>query len=122
MAVQNFFELGVWQEAHKTTLDIYTITKQFPIDEAGALVPQVRRAASLLPVHIVQGLERCFLREKIKSFHSARECGAELQNFVILAQDLAYITEDDAIQIFTQLDVLRSMLTKIIRAIGELKK
>ena len=54
----DFRKLEAWQEAHHLTLDLYRITRGFPVDERFGLVSQVRRAAVSVGSNIAEGTGR----------------------------------------------------------------
>jgi len=51
----NFEKLKVWQEAVKLTEVVYSFLKKFPKEERFALVDQLRRAVTSIPLNIAEG-------------------------------------------------------------------
>jgi four helix bundle protein len=49
--MRDFRELKVWEKAHRLTLQVYRITKNFPSDERFGLTVQLRRAAASVPTN-----------------------------------------------------------------------
>jgi four helix bundle protein len=95
MSVKSFTDLVVWQEAHKLVLMIYTMTKDFPETEKYGLVSQMRRAAVSVSANIAEGFKRFGIPEKIRFFNIADCSLEELKYFLILSEDLKYITLKD---------------------------
>jgi len=56
--LKDFYNLKVWEKAHKLTLLIYLVTKDFPRDETYALTNQMRRSSSSIPTNIAEGCGR----------------------------------------------------------------
>jgi len=56
--VKDFKDLKVWAMAHRVTLDVYMLTKQFPREELYGLTSQIRRAASSVAANIAEGCGR----------------------------------------------------------------
>jgi len=52
--MRDFRELKVWEKAHRLTLQVYRITKNFPSDERFGLTVQLRRAAASVPTNIAE--------------------------------------------------------------------
>ena len=48
-------DLKVWKYSIQFVKEIYTISKQFPVDERYALISQIRRAAVSVPSNIAEG-------------------------------------------------------------------
>lgn len=56
--MENFKKLKVWLKAHKLTLEVYLITKNFPKTEQFSLVSQMRRASISVVANIVECSKR----------------------------------------------------------------
>ncbi|MEI6633892.1 MAG: four helix bundle protein [Chlamydiota bacterium] len=50
-----FRDIKVWQKAHELVLEIYKVTKRFPIEEKYGLTAQLRRSAASVATNIVEG-------------------------------------------------------------------
>ena len=53
--MRDFRKLKVWEKAHRLTLQVYRITKDFPSDEQFGLTVELRRAMSSVPTNIAEG-------------------------------------------------------------------
>lgn len=94
--IKNFYDLKVWQDAHRLVVEVYKITKNFPKEEQYGLISQMRRAASSITANIAEGFGRFHYREKIKFYQQARTSATELQDHIFLSQDLEYLTKEKA--------------------------
>ncbi|MCK5545095.1 MAG: four helix bundle protein, partial [Desulfobulbaceae bacterium] len=61
--MRDFRDLKVWEKAHRLTLEVYRITKNFPSDERFGLTVQLRRATASVPTNIAEGCGRHSERE-----------------------------------------------------------
>ena len=52
--MRDFRDLQVWQKAHRLTLDVYRVTKDFPSDERFGLIAQLRRSAASVPANVAE--------------------------------------------------------------------
>jgi hypothetical protein len=52
--MKDFRDLRVWEKAHKLTLEIYTLTTQFPRHELYGLTSQTRRWAVSIGANIAE--------------------------------------------------------------------
>ncbi len=50
--MKNFRDLKVWEKAHKLTLDVYRLTRDFPREEVYGITSQIRRASSSIPAKL----------------------------------------------------------------------
>lgn len=92
--ITSFTKLRAWQEGHKLVLLIYKITRGFPKDEQFALVPQMRRAVISLTSNIAEGFTRKSYKEKIQFYYMALSSLTEIQNQLIAARDIKYLTKE----------------------------
>ena len=90
--IRSFTDLQAWKEGHKLVLLIYEITKKFPKDELFSLVNQMRRSAVSITSNIAEGFSRRSYKEKMQFYYTAQGSLTELQNQLIIARDVGYIT------------------------------
>ena len=113
-AIDDFTDLIAWKKAHKLVLAIYNITKTFPKPELYALTSQLRRAASSITANIAEGYARFYFKEKIRFYLNTRGSAAEVQNFLLLAKDLEYINENEAITLVDEVIEIRKIISGLI--------
>lgn len=89
--IKTFQELKVWQRAHQLVLEIYEITKKFPTEERYALANQVRRAVVSVASNIVEGFNRCSIRDSVHFYTIARASLEEVKYQLLVARDLGYL-------------------------------
>lgn len=92
--ISSFTDLDAWKEAHKLVLVIYKITRTFPKEEIFGLVSQMRRCAVSITSNIAEGFSRQTYKEKIQFYFIARGSVTELQNQLLIARDVGFITSD----------------------------
>lgn len=90
--IRNFTDLEAWQVSHRLTLFVYKLTKSYPREEIFSLVSQSRRAASSVGANIAEGFGRNTRKDKVHFYTMARGSLTELQNHLLLARDLKYIS------------------------------
>jgi len=93
--IKHFTDLIAWQKNHQLVLEIYKITKKFPKDELFGLTSQIRRAVVSITSNIAEGYGRYYFKEKIRFYTISRGSSTEVQNHLIIAKDLGYITEEE---------------------------
>lgn len=98
--IKTFTDLNAWKEGHKLVLQIYSVTKKFPKDEIFALVSQMRRCAVSITSNIAEGFGRNTSKEKSYFYFIAQGSISELQNQLIIAKDVGYISESEFQEIY----------------------
>lgn len=108
--IKTFRDLNVWQKAHNLVLNIYKITKSFPMEERYGLVAQLRRSAASIPTNIVEGFKRKSKKDYAHFINVADASLEETEYHIILAKDLGYIKEKD----FNRLNDLCNEIGKML--------
>lgn len=92
---QTFQDLFVWQKAHKLTLEIYQITKDFPREEIYGLTSQMRRAAVSVSANIAEGYKKRGKLDKARFLNISEGSLNEIKYYLILSRDLKYLNTQD---------------------------
>ena len=88
--------------------------ENLPKPELYALTSQLRRAASSITANIAEGYTRFYFKEKIRFYLNTRGSAAEVQNFLLLAKDLEYINENEAITLVDEVIEIRKIISGLI--------
>jgi four helix bundle protein len=94
-AEKGFRKLLVWQRAHQWVLLIYKLTEKFPRHETFGLTSQMRRAAVSVAANTAEGYAAGGKGQFGRYLDIAQGSLAEVEYYLILAQDLKYITQAD---------------------------
>lgn len=113
--MRDFRKYGVWEQSHKLVLELYRLTKSFPVDEKFGLVAQIRRAVVSVPTNICEGCgktsEKDFARFLGISFGSCQE----VEYLTLLSRDLGFM------DIYSY-DLIQSEITSIKKQLYHLIK
>lgn len=112
MLIQKFNDLHVWQNAHKLTLKIYLLTKNFPKEELFGLVSQMRRSSVSICANIAEG-QRKQTKDFCRYLQIALGSLEETKYYLILGLDLNYIKNDDYKVLFEEAEKISCMLTSL---------
>lgn len=89
---KGFRKLLVWQKAHQLVLQVYKHTEKFPRNETFGLTAQMRRAIVSVPANIAEGYAAVGKGQFGRYLDIAQGSLAEVEYYLILAQDLTYIS------------------------------
>src|SRR3990167_5600783 len=92
--IKSFKDLNVWKEGHRLVVEIYRITNGFPREESFGLTNQIRRASISITSNIAEGFSRRSLKEKYRFYAMALGSLTEVQNQLIIASDVKYLSND----------------------------
>ena len=93
--IREFTDLEVWRRGHKLVIKIYSVTKKYPGEEKYTLVTQTIRAAGSITANIAEGFSRYYYKDRARFYYNSRGSISELQNHLIVAKDLKYITQGE---------------------------
>lgn len=116
--IQNFTDLIAWQKGHELVLRIYKITIQFPRIEAYALADQMRRAVVSITSNVAEGFSRKSNKEKTQFYYIALGSLTEIQNQLLIAKDLDYITKLEFESVIEQTILVKKLLSGLIRSLN----
>ena len=117
MTIQKFTQLTAWKESHKLVLLTYQTTNRFPAKEKFVLVPQMNRCVISISSNIAEGFTRQGNKEKIQFYYMAKASLTELENQLIIANDLGYVSKDNFQLLTKQFELVGKLITGLIRSI-----
>lgn len=114
--IKSFTDLNVWKESHKLVLAIYKTTKLFPKEETFGLIIQMRRAAVSITSNIAEGFSRNGKKEKVQFYYIALGSLTELQNQLLIAKDLSYLSLKEFNELANQTVTVNKLLSGFIKS------
>jgi four helix bundle protein len=115
--MQSFRKLIVWEKAHHLTLDIYSVTKEFPGTEMYGLTSQLRRASSSVPTNLAEGAGKLSDLDFRKYVSVAFGSAHEVEYLLLLSRELSYMHEEDYIKLNDQVEEVKRMLAGLINSL-----
>jgi len=113
--LKSFTDLNAWREGHKLVLEIYKITKRFPNEEQFGLTSQLRRAVISFTSNIAEGFSRNSYKEKLQFYSMALGSLTEIQNQLLVARDIGYITKEEFDKIAEQTVTISKLTNGLIK-------
>jgi len=113
--IKSFTDLNAWKEAHLLVLEIYKITGNFPKEEQFGLTNQIRRAVVSITSNIAEGFSRSSYKEKSQFYSMALGSLTEVQNQLLIARDLRYITPEEFSSLANKTITVSKLLNGLIK-------
>ena len=113
--MSNHRTLKVWKNGRALVVRIYRATDRFPREERFGLTEQMRKAASSIPCNIAEGHGRWTRRDCRNFLYIARGSAFELDTQLYLAEDLGWMTPDEARALRDSTVEIAKMLSGLIR-------
>jgi four helix bundle protein len=115
----SFKDLRLWHQAMGFVVDVYRSTAKFPKHELYGLSQQLRRAAVSVPSNIAEGKGHRSDREFGRFLFHARGSLLEVQTQLMIAQELHYLTADEAKNLLASSDTIGRSLNSLINSLRE---
>jgi four helix bundle protein len=111
---KTFQDLVVWHKAHKFVMAAYRFSEGFPKSETYGLSAQLRRAAGSIPANIAEGFRKRGRPDKARYMNTAEGSVEECRNYLILAQDLGYGSNEELRKSLEEVSRLLNAYSKAI--------
>ena len=119
--MNSYKDLVVWPKAIDLSIDIYSLTKDFPKEEMYGLVSQIRRSAVSIPSNIAEGQARKYHQQFSHFLSIAQGSLAELETQIIISMRLGYVTGDQK-DLFDTMHSIGKMITRLKQNLTQEKK
>ena len=116
--MSDYRQLEVWRKAHAVTMEIYALTKSFPIEERFGLVTQMRRAAVSIGANIAEGRGRRGDPEFGRFIRIALGSAYELQYELLVAADAGFIPREKYEHFHRELERIGKMLWSLLERVN----
>ena len=115
--MSDYANLEVWKRAHVLTVRLYRETEHFPKTELFALTSQIRRAASSIGANLAEGCGRAGDGDLHRYITIAVGSSSELDYHLLLARDLAYLSNSSAAELREENGEISRMLKGLLQAV-----
>jgi four helix bundle protein len=117
-----FEKLDVWQISRLFVKDLYMTSRHFPNEEKFGLTGQIRRAAISIPANIAEGFSRNTNKDKAHFINIAYASAMEVLNFLILSNDLEYLSNIDLLRLRLQIEMITNKLNALHKTLIKVKE
>jgi len=114
--IRSFTDLDAWKEGHKLVLMVYRVTKTFPKEEIFGLSSQMRRCVVSITSNIAEGFSRQSYKEKIQFYSIALGSTTELQNQLLVARDVGYLSKKEFQKTAEQSVIVHKIVNGLIKS------
>ena len=114
---KSFTDLIVWQKAHEFVLEVYKVTRDYPMEERFALCSQFQRAAVSIPANIAEGYKKLSKADKLRFLNISQGSLEECRYYIILSSDLSYISVKTNNELTGTLEEVSKLLNSYIRGV-----
>jgi len=112
-------KLEAWKQSMDLVIEIYNVTKEFPIQEIYGITNQLRRAAVSIPSNIAEGAARNTKKEFMNFLHVAQASLRELDTQIEIANRLGFIDTKCLQSLNGKMEPVDKMITGLIRHLSK---
>ncbi|MBC8461805.1 MAG: four helix bundle protein [Bacteroidales bacterium] len=112
-AIKSFRDLSVYQLAFSTAMEIFHLTKEFPMEEKYSLTDQIRRASRSICSNIAEGwYKRRYPAAFICKLTDSISEAAETQTWLEFSLNCNYIDKNKYVELFEKYEhIIAQLLT-----------
>jgi four helix bundle protein len=111
MGAKDFRELRVYQSAFELAVEIYTLSKGFPVEERYSLTDQIRRSSRSVAANIAEAWrKRRYSNSFVSKLSDADAEAAETSVWLDFAREFGLLTEEQFARLFDRYDHVCSQL------------
>jgi four helix bundle protein len=118
-SVRSYRDLKVWRKGIDLVKDVYALLDKFPKHEHYALADQLRRSAVSVPSNIAEGQARQHTKEFRQFLYAALGSAAEVDTQFVIACELGYVSDKEALRIAEQVGEIRRMTYTLISRLND---
>lgn len=115
MGEKGYKKLKVWEKAHKTAIEIYRISEQFPKEELYGITSQLRRAAFSVALNMVEGHASNSKKEFLSFLNISNRSLVETEYLLEICQELNFLSKVD----YKKLEDLRREVAIMLAAFNK---
>jgi four helix bundle protein len=106
------------EEVDESGAERYKSTHAFPKTETYGLATQLRRAVVSIPSNIAEGQARLTTAEFKQSLGHARGSLMEVETYILLAQELGYLQNDESEGLLARTAEVRKILNGLLNSLA----
>lgn len=110
--MRNFREYEIWKKAIDISVEIYSITANFPSKEIYGLSSQLQRASVSIASNIAEGSSRLSEKEFSRFLEFSLGSAYEVETQIIIAEKLEYINETTKNKFLEKLTILEKQINQ----------
>jgi four helix bundle protein len=115
MKIDRHTQLEVYQQGFAAAMEIFKMSKSFPVEERYSLTDQIRRSSRSVCANITEAWrKRRYPASFIAKLSDAEGEAAETQTWLQFAVECEYVYRDVARNLYSQYDAILGMLVTMI--------
>ena len=115
MKSKGFKDLNVYNLAFETAMEIFNVSKRFPVEEKYSLTDQIRRSSRSVCANIAEGYrKRIYPKHFTSKMTDADAEASETCVWLDFANDCDYINEETKIELLKKYEEIGRMLWSMI--------
>ncbi|MEL1247923.1 four helix bundle protein [Flavobacterium helocola] len=108
-------DLRVYQAAFMAAMDIYKLSKSFPVEEKFSLTDQIRRSSRSVCANLAEAFrKRRYPKNFVSKLSDCEAEAAETHVWLDFALACEYVTIEDYEKLYKEYDMILGMLVKMI--------
>lgn len=112
--IRSFKDLKVWQKAMDVAMQVFEISRRWPVEERYSLTDQIRRSSRSVPTNISEAWrKRRYPAAFVSKLNDSEGEAAETQTHLEIARRCKYVTDEEAKKIEDDYEEVLAMLVSM---------
>jgi four helix bundle protein len=116
--MHQFKKLQVWDKAVDLAIEVYKMTRNFPMEEKFGLTSQMRRCSVSIASNIAEGAGRNSNGEFVHFLGIADGSANELETQAVIARRLNYLVEKDFLTVQANIEIVKNMIFRLKQSLS----
>jgi four helix bundle protein len=113
--IRSYKDLRVFQNAFDAAMDIFTLTKKFPVEEKYSMVDQIRRSSRSVCVNLAEAWrKRRYRAAFIAKLSDSESEACETQVWIEFAKSCGYLNETECERLDDVYELIMGQIIKMI--------
>jgi four helix bundle protein len=115
MHIKGFRDLIVYQKAYTVSMEVFELSKLFPLEEKYSLTDQIRRSSRSIPANIAESwAKRMYIKAFINKLSDALAEEFETEVWLDMSLDIKYLDKQNHDLLISKYDEIRKMLISML--------
>jgi four helix bundle protein len=120
--IRKHTDLDVYKRAQGVAMEIFRLSKRFPMEERFSLTDQIRRASRSVCTNIAEGWrKRRYPLSFVSKLNDSEAEAAETQSWIEFAVKCQYVNREEGARLYKEYDEIIAMLVYMITHIDDWK-
>lgn len=113
--MRDYTKYDIWKEGKALVIEVYNITRNFPVEEKFGLISQIRRCSISIPSNIAEGASRETDKEFKRFLTISLGSLFELETQLLISIELGFTSMNNINELLEKLNILKKKIINLMK-------